>query len=555
MRRKRWVVKEMLPQANSLSVKYGLSPVTVSILLRRKVKEEDFLSFLNPQGKPLIDPFLLPEMHKAVGRIHQACKTGEKVLVCGDYDVDGVTSLAIFHEFSKNYPGKFSFYIPHRVDEGYGLSKEIVKQAQSSQVSLIVAFDCGTNALEEITYAREVGIDVLVIDHHTPKENFNIPFAFVNPKQLDEGNPLYELSSGALAFKFLQALTGKDCSEALDLVALSLVCDVAPLIGENRILLVKGLAAIKKTTRAAIRALCSVSKIKQENIETFHLGYILGPRINAAGRIAHANKSLEVFLTDNQEEAIALALELQEYNKQRKDLETVILKEAEKQLPNEAELESAIVVAGDGWHPGVLGIVASRIMERFYRPTFVISFDQEKQGKGSARSIHNVHLIEILKQCSQHLPSFGGHKKAAGIHILKDDLIPFKEKVNQLIRECVAVDDFVPILEVDGEIYFSEITLKFVEELESLRPFGESNSMPLFLSKAVFKKTAPRKVYNNHSLWLIQNNHVLEAVVYDKDLLEILRFADCFDVVYTISKNSYHNLPRLSIKDLRICNN
>jgi single-stranded-DNA-specific exonuclease len=551
MKRKIWRVKEISSQAKEWASKCGLLPILTQVLINRNIKESEIDSFLNHSLSNLHCPFLLPDMEKACQRIKQAVRGGEKILVVGDYDVDGITSLAIFHEFIKEYPGLFSFYIPHRVNEGYGLSEDVVNKAKNEGRTLIVAFDCGTNSSHEIELASSFGIDTVVIDHHHPQDNFGAPYAFVNPKRGDSKYPFYDLSAGALSFKLLQALSGDSCFQALDLVALSLVCDVVPLKGENRILLREGLKYIKNTPRLAIKALCKVSSLKQQNIDSFHIGFVLGPRINAAGRVAHAQDSLDIFLGEDEEKVYSSASKLGEYNRLRKDIESKILKEAEQIVEKDFLDSHAIVVSNDGWHPGVLGIVASRLVNKYYRPSFVISFD-DNVGRGSGRSIHSVHLMEALNKCSDHLHLYGGHRKAAGIHIFKEELATFKDKINSFIKENLTQKDLIPVLDVDLKIDFSEISLAFIEELDKLKPFGEDNPKPLFTSYGVTKKSVPRKIPMGYSVWFQEQGRIFEGIVYSRDLLQILEYGNSFDIVYSLEKNTYHNIPKLTIKDCRL---
>lgn len=549
--RKQWKVNPLTSFAVELGVKYGLPPELIQIFINRNILEADFNSFLNPAVTDLHSPFLLPDMRKAVERIKKAVSGKEKILIAGDYDVDGITSLAVFYEFIKEFTDKFSFYIPHRVKEGYGLNKQAVNQAKSQERTLIVAFDCGTNSLSEIELANSLGIDVIVVDHHIPQDNLPAAFALVNPKRKDSVYPFCDLSAAALSFKLLQALKNEPCWEVLDLVALSLVCDVVPLQGENRILLKQGLKYLRTTTRPAIRSLCKLTGLKQENIDTFHIGFILGPRINASGRVAHARESLDMFLTQDEEESYDIASRLDGYNKLRKDTEAQILREAEESLSKDCFDKHAIVVAGDSWHPGVLGIVASRLVNKYYRPCFVFSFD-ENIGRGSARSIPCVHLIEVLDKCAQYLQGYGGHRKAAGIQIFKEELEIFKDKVNTLIKDNLTPQDLIPVLEIEVEIQFSGITMSFIDQLEKLKPFGEDNSKPLFISYGVLKKSILKKIPSGYSIWLNSDNRMLEGVIYDKDLLQIIEYGSSFDIVYCLEKNTYHNIPRLAIKDCKL---
>lgn len=552
MRRKIWNIKEVTSQACQLAEKYKFSVYLTQILLNRNICEGDFDRFINPAlAQHHHPPALLPDIEKAADRIKQAVRQQERILVCGDYDVDGVTSLAIFYEYIKDYPGTYSFYIPHRVKEGYGLNKEVIEKAKLEGRTLIIAFDCGTNSLEEITLAQENGIDVIVVDHHLPRKELNRPFAFINPKQQDSRYPFCDLSSAALSFKLLQVLKGAGCWENLDLVALSIVCDVVPLKGENRLFLGEGIKALQRTSRPAIKMLCEAARLRQDNIDTFHIGFILGPRINACGRIAHAKEALALFLSEDENEIRALARKFCEYNRMRRDIEGRILKEADAMLGGDLFDGHAIVVCGKDWHPGVLGIVASRLADKYYRPSFVISFDDEI-GRGSGRSIHSVHLIEALDKCSTLLCSYGGHSRAAGIEIAREDVESFRDKINSFLREKLSPCDLIPVLNIDVKISFADITIDFIEEISKLRPFGEENAKPLFVSHNIKKKSAAKKIPAGFSVWLTDNVKTLEAVVYSGDLLQIIEYADSFDIVYSLEKNTYHNIPKLTIKDCRL---
>ena len=551
MRRRLWKVKELNPKAKELAKTYNISTFLAQIFLNRGIGEEDFKSVLDPKFANLHCPSLLPDIEKAVARIRKAIRDKEKVLVFGDYDVDGITSLVIFHEFAREFPNVFSFYIPHRIKEGYGLNKEAIARAKEKEVSLIITFDCGTGAVEEIALAKALKIDVIVVDHHLIGNDPIKPFAFINPKRKDSKYPFKDLSAGALSFKLLQALTGSLPEGVLDLVALSLVCDVVPLKGENRALLKGGLKAIRQSPRLAIKALCKAGSVKQENIDTFHIGYILGPRINASGRVAHAQESLELFLTEDESKVYDLASKLSEYNKLRRSIEAQILKEAEAAISDNGGDEHAIVVSGDDWHPGVLGIVASRLADKYYRPSFVFSFNEDS-GKGSARSIDSVHLIDMLDKCADSLLVYGGHSKAAGVEIEREELENFREKINASIKEDLCPQDFIPTIDIDALLDFNNIDMGLTEGIEKLKPYGEGNSKPLFAAYNISKKGTPKKINSFYSLWLQDGGRTFEAICYDKDILEIIDYADSFDIVFSLQVNYYHNTPKLIIRDCRL---
>ncbi len=551
MIRKTWKIKELNPKVLELSKKHNISEILVQVFINRGINEESFLKFLNPTIADLHSSLLLPDIKKACQRIKKAVDNAEDVLVFGDYDVDGITSLAIFNEYAKQYPGVFSFYVPHRVKEGYGLNKKAILRAKDKGASLIVAFDCGTSSHEEIKLAKSFGIDVVVIDHHYVGREKLGAYAFVNPKRLDSEYPFKELSTGALSFKLLQVLTASDCRQVLDLVALSIVCDVVPLQGENRNLLIQGLSVLRESSRPSIKALCKIASTKQKNLDTFHIGYILGPRINASGRIAHPKDALELFLTEDERRAAKFASKLSEYNKLRRATEVQILKEAEAKINNNIDDNLAIVVSGKSWHPGVLGIVASRLADKYYRPAFVFSFE-DGLGKGSARSIQSVHLMQMLDKCADSLITYGGHKKAAGVNINEDELENFREKINTLIEEELDREDFIPSLDIDAKIDFSSIDMDLVEGLEKMRPYGEGNSKPLFASYNISKRGEPQKISSFHSIWLDDGERTFEGIVYDKDIVELLDFAQEFDIAFSLEKNHYHNAPKLVIRDARL---
>ncbi|MCQ9206084.1 MAG: single-stranded-DNA-specific exonuclease RecJ [Omnitrophica bacterium] len=552
MKRRLWKIKELNQRAKILAKRHNIHFVLAQVLLNRQIEEEFFYSFLNPTLDFLHDPKLLPDIEKAKERIMKAVAKKEKIFVFGDYDVDGITSLAIFNEFAKNFPGSFSFYVPHRIEEGYGLSKKVITRAKEEGFGLIIAFDCGTNSVQEIDLARKLDIDIIIVDHHIPKGELTKPFAFINPKREDSAYPFSDLSSGALSFKFLQVLSGNNCLEVLDLVALSIVCDVVPLRGENRCLLKEGLRTIRKSRRVSIRALCEAAGIRQENIDTFHIGYIIGPRINASGRVAHPKYSLDLFLTQQEQKAKELALKLSEYNKLRRGIEAQILKEAETTITTEdALLNNAIIVSGNKWHAGVLGIVASRLANKYNRPSFVISFDGGV-GRGSARSIENVHLINMLDECADSLITYGGHSKAAGVEVNKNELENFKEKINMSIKDNLSPQDFIPSFDIDAALCLEDIDTRLVEDLEKLKPYGEGNNQPLFSVCNIFKKTSPKKIRSGFSLWVSNEKRTFEAIIYDKDVLEIIDYADAFDIVFSLGKNNYHDIPKLIIRDCRL---
>ena len=546
--RREWKVKKFSEKSLDLAKKHNLHPITVQLLLNRNIKEENFFSFLNPQIQNLFSPFLLPDMNKAVYRIKEAIEKKEKIVLFGDYDVDGITSLLIFYDYLKDFSSPFSFYIPHRLEEGYGLNKEAIKKIKEEKANLLICFDCGTNAYKEIEEARNLGIDTIVVDHHTPKKNLNFAYAFINPKRSDSSYPFKDLSSAALAFKLVWALTEKIPLHLLDLVALSIVCDVVPLKGENRILLKEGIKWLRSGHREEIKLLCRSARLNLENLTPYHIGYILGPRLNACGRISSALKALDFFLTKDKNEKENLVYQLEEYNQQRRKIEIEITQEAEAMVNEEDFVQ---VLYKQKWHPGVLGIVASRIAEKYWRPTFVVGINQ-MVGRGSARSIPQVNLVEILNLCQKYLITYGGHKKACGFKIYESNLEAFKEEINYIVKEKLNGIFPQPFWEIDMRIKFKDLNFKLLEEIKKLEPFGEENDPPLFLTQKVFPKSSLKKEGGKYQFWISDNELTMEAVIYDKELIDLVNYDSPLDIVYSPEKSFYPNQIRLVIKDIRL---
>ncbi|OQX81352.1 MAG: single-stranded-DNA-specific exonuclease RecJ [Candidatus Omnitrophica bacterium 4484_70.1] len=546
--RKEWKIKNPFPQTQILAKKYNLNPIMVQLLLNRGIKEEDFFSFLNPNYSLLLSPFLLPDMEKAVKRIKKAVEHKEKIFLFGDYDVDGITSLVIFYEYLKNFASSVSFYIPHRIEEGYGLNIEAIKRMKKEGISLLICFDCGTDAYREIEKAKSEGIDVIVVDHHTPKREDFSPYAFINPKRVDSSYPFKDLSSAALSFKLVWALEEKIPLYLLDLVALSVVCDIVPLKGENRLFLKEGIKWLRSGHRETINILCKIAKIDFHNLTPYHLGYILGPRINASGRISSAKEALNLFLVEDKKEKEKIAYQLEEYNQKRRAIEARIIEEAERMVEDKEDF--VYVLYKDGWHPGVLGIVASKFVEKYWRPTFIIGIN-EMLGRGSARSIPQVNLVEILNPCQEYLIEYGGHKKACGFKIHREYLEEFKEKVNQITKEKLEGNYPSPFWDIDIEVKFKDINLSLLREIEKLEPFGEGNEPPLFLTSKVLPKSLPKKKNSKYSFWLSDGSLTLEAIVSDEQLIDIVNYGSYLDIIYYPQSSSLNQI-RLVVKDLRL---
>lgn len=500
-------------------------PACISRLLRRRgfVSPDEIECFLRPRLKSLRDPFLLPNMEAAVARILAALDRRERIVLFGDYDVDGVTSLALLAETLRAYGGVPQLFLPLRVEEGYGLSRESVERCWDQyRPELLIAIDCGTSSHDEVHDLRKRGVDVIIFDHHEPKSILPECVALVNPKT-DAQSPFHYLCSVGIVFKLCHALLRTrplddfDLKSRLDLVALGTVADIVPLQGENRTLVQRGAVEIAKTARVGLRKLIQVSGLRAP-IFAEDIGFRLGPRLNAAGRLSTAEKSLALLLTKDQNEAAQLAEFLDRQNRERQEVEREILHAAEAKIENtfDPERDAAIVLAEPRWHPGVLGIVASRIARKYHRPTIVIGFDESGAGKGSGRSIEGLNLVEALTRCAGALDKYGGHEMAAGLTIHQKNLALFAEQFKAAARELVCDDDLRPRLYLDHELKLGEIDVDLLCWHEMLQPFGNGNPQPIFLAREVQPVAPPRVINDKHlSLRVGQGKAHRRAIFFD----------------------------------------
>ena len=493
------------------------------LLLRKGFRcAEEVNAFLRPRLSSLSDPFLLPQMHTAVARILEALNRRERIVLFGDYDVDGVTSLALLAGVLRAYGSAPELFLPLRMEEGYGLSAESVERCVSQyRPQLLIAIDCGTSSATEIADLRKRGVDAIVLDHHEPKSALPDSIAIVNPKTTDSG--FEYLCSVGIVFKLCHALLktaplpGFDLKSKLDLVALGTVADIVPLRAENRVLVQRGAIEIGKTSRIGLRKLMQVAGVRPPILPE-DIGYRLGPRLNAAGRLSTAEKSLRLLLTDDDGEATILAAELDRENRERQEVEKQIFNLAIAQIEGrfDAARDAAIVVGAPGWHQGVLGIVASRIARRYHRPTIVIGFDENGIGKGSGRSIEGLNLVEALSCCAERLDRFGGHEMAAGLALHEENFDLFAEAFRKAAREILSEEALQPCVRVDHELAFTEIDIDLLRWHEMLQPFGNGNPQPLFLARDVEPVALPRIVNEKHLIFrLRQGSRHRRAVFFD----------------------------------------
>lgn len=555
--RKRWYTHPLSDDHHDLAKTLNISDVAAQLLINRNVTDEaSARMMLSPSLSALYSPLLLPDIHAAMERIHRAEKNHEHIMLCGDYDVDGITSLTMLISYLKSKPVTIKTYIPHRIKEGYGLKDAAIQEAIHNKVTLIICVDCGTNSFDQIDKALKHHIDVIIIDHH--KVTSPHPKAIlINPKRKDSTYPFHELCSGALAFKVVQALSDSDAHHLLDLAVLATIADVAPLIGENRIIVKEGLTHLKNTKNRGLIELMKKAKVKAENVSTFHIGFLLGPRLNASGRISTAYESLQLLLEEDEKTANGLADALHKLNAERQKIGNDAYKQAVAKVEQTTDFsKDSVIVAHGNWHPGIIGIVASRISDLYNRPTFIISFlDGSKTGKGSGRSIEHFNMTEALEQCSSLLINFGGHEQAAGIEIAYEQIPAFKEALNALAKESLSGEKMIPQLSIDYELSFGSISRDLIKEIDAFRPFGEGNPAPLFLTKKMTCRTAPRRIENErYSLYVTDGKSVYEALISESSgLMTILAEHKIFDCVYYLTQRMYdgHEQITLQIVDAR----
>jgi len=516
---------------------------------------EEVETFLRPRLSLLSDPFLLPNMQTAVDRILAGVNRKERVVLFGDYDVDGVTSLALLAEMLRAYGVEPQLFLPLRMEEGYGLSAESVERClREHNPQLLIAVDCGTSSVAEIADLKRRGVDVIVFDHHEPKSELPNCVAIVNPK-IDPDSPFHYLCSVGIVFKLCHALLktrqldGFNLKSRLDLVALGTVADIVPLRGENRTFVRRGAIEIARSTRPGLKKLIELSGVRPP-ILTEHIGFRLGPRLNASGRLSNAQRSLQLLLTQDEAEATSLAELLDKQNRERQEVEKEIFLAADEQITWEFDpgRDAAIVVSARGWHLGVLGIVASRISRKYHRPAIVIGFEENGIGKGSGRSIEGLNLVEALNRCSGSLQKYGGHEMAAGLTILEKDIDPFSEAFRCAARELLSDEALQPCLRLDHELTLSDLNGDFLQWHEMLQPFGNGNSAPLFFAREVQSVAVPRVVNDKHLvLRLRQGNYHRRAVYFNAANASSLPPTP-WDIAFRIRADEYEGETRLDMQ-------
>ncbi|MEW6009117.1 MAG: single-stranded-DNA-specific exonuclease RecJ [Candidatus Omnitrophota bacterium] len=556
-----WMIQESDREVIAkLEKELGLGPLIALLLSNRKIQDiKEAEIFLKAQMCHLRTADSLKGVKEAVKRIKKAKDKKEKVFIFGDYDVDGICACALLSSTLGKLGLKTISYLPHRVEEGYGINMKALEAVRKAKAKLFISVDCGITSFKEIDKLRKFKIDSIIIDHHEPKTT-GLPKAnvIINPKSQGE-DFFYDLTAVGLVFKLCQALLGAAADEDLDLVALGTICDVASLLGENRILVKEGLKKLDESKRAGILALKEVAGIKDKPVSVGLVGFVLGPRLNAMGRIDSALSSLRLLTTDDLDEAKLLAKSLDETNRRRQKIEEKILQEALIKIEREVNFKehSIIVVGGIDWHPGVVGIVAAKLADKYWRPTFVLGLEKDVY-RGSGRSVNNFHLFEALSECDSLLETYGGHRAAAGLTVQKDNLEKFKTHINAVAKKRVDLKDLVPILKIDAQVPLSTWQdLTVLEEVENLAPFGVGNQRPVFCSRNLFLKSTPSCVGRNTlRLWVSDGTLTVKAIGFGMaDYAALLKEGSKVDLAYCVSLDTWQEpTVQLEIKDLKLQN-
>ena len=562
---KRWIYKPIpeSQQIERLSSKINVNPILAAILIQRNYSNfEEAKDFFRPNLEQLHDPFLMKDMGKAIDRLNEAIANDEKILIYGDYDVDGTTAVATVYGFLQAQYAHIDYYVPDRYKEGYGISPTSIRWAAKNGFKLIICLDCGIKAVNLIKEAKEKGIDFIVCDHHLPGQTLPPAFAILDPKQKDCNYPFDELTGCGVGFKLIQAYCLKNQIEVsriyefLDLISVSIASDLVPIVGENRILAYHGLIKLNEHPNPGLKALISISGLKEIDISSIVFG--IGPRINAAGRIAHAKAAVNLLQSKDQEEVDFFAEKINNNNITRRNFDSNITKEALNLIEEDQDLKSAksTVLFKSDWHKGVIGIVASRCIEKYYRPTIILT-ESNNKATGSARSVMGFDVYEAIVQCSDLLEQYGGHKYAAGLTLSLDKLKAFQTRFEEIVSQTITDEQLIPQLEIDHMINFDRINFKFYNILKQMSPFGPQNMAPVFVSENVYVDRSPRILKNEHLKMFVKQEgypYTVEAIGFGlAKYFEMINSGMRFKAAYTIEAANYFESKylQLNLKDIK----
>lgn len=569
----KWIIREKAnaKAVESLGKEINVNPILANMLVNRAVDSfQKAKDFFRPDLDKLHDPFLMKDMDKAVHRLHYAIQNDEKILVYGDYDVDGTTSVAMVYDYLRRFYDKVDFYIPDRYKEGYGISERGVRWAAENGFNLVISLDCGIKAIEKVQLAKDLGVDFIICDHHTPGDILPPAVAILDPKRQDCAYPYKELSGCGVGFKLLEALSAyrkEDPARVmayLDLLAVSIAADIVPITGENRIFTFYGIERINNNPRPGIKALILRSKIEKD-IGISDIVFKIGPRINASGRLEHAKASVELLISQDLEDALERAELVDTVNAARKNFDENITKEALSMIQSMEEVyqRKTTVLFKEDWHKGVIGIVASRCIEKFYRPTIILT-ESNSKATGSARSVFDFDIYEAISECSDLLEQFGGHKYAAGLTLSVDKVPAFQAKFEEVVSARIDEIHRMPVLEIDDEILLDQINYKFYNILKQMAPFGPGNPEPIFCVKQVYAEDVKILKEKHLRFNVVQDGQQTKPVciafgmadqsIYpDEIIIKMLNRKMRFDLAFEIRENTFRNTSSLQlyVKDIK----
>ena len=568
---KKWILKEQGDenQVKSLAAELNIDEVLANILIQRGVTNfEEARMFFRPELSHLHDPFLMKDMDLAVGRLKEAIQKSERIMIYGDYDVDGTTSVALVYAFLKSRFSNISFYIPNRYSEGYGVSTQAIDYANEAGISLIIALDCGIKAVEKIAYAKKLKIDFIVCDHHMPGEVLPEAVAILDPKRLDCEYPFKELSGCGVGFKFMQAfcqeggIDQKELFNYLDLVAVSIASDIVPIIGENRILSFYGLKNLNESPCPGLKSIIKIAGIQNKQMAIDDIVFKIGPRINAAGRMESGNKAVELLLSGNDHTAVEMGDKINVFNDRRKNIDRDITQQALRMISSDSAMQNsrATVLFNPEWHKGVIGIVASRLIETYYRPTVVLT-ESNGFATGSARSVPGFDLYQAMESCSDLLENFGGHMYAAGMTMKVENVPQFQKRFEEAVNSKITDDLLIPKIEVDAKIKLESVNSKFYKILKQFQPFGPGNMSPVFMVEHVIDSGGVKVVGPNHDhlkLDVMTEENPgwrLPAIAFSQSkYYKLIHAGMPFDIAFSVEENIFQGKSnlQLNMKDIKI---
>mgnify|MGYP000142066766 FL=1 len=542
--------KELVEQ---IAKKHNISTLLAKILINRNIVDEEEINvFLNPKRNNFHDPFLMLDMDKAVDRIIKAIKNKEKTIIYGDYDVDGITSITVLKKFLSERGLEVDYYIPNRLEEGYGLNKDAIQGIAKQGYTLMITVDCGISGINEIEMANSLGIETIITDHHEQLDSLPQAYCIINPKRKDNTYPFRGLAGVGVVFKLIQAISiklgldEKAYLKYLDIVCIGTISDIVPLVDENRVIAKLGLMLVKVTKNIGLKEL--ITQTGYSNIDSSMVSFGIAPRINACGRMGKQEEALKLFITDDKNEANEITKKLNEYNIQRQEKEKNIFEQAIKKLENNnVEELNSIVLAGENWHNGVIGIVASRLTEKYFKPTILICIEGD-EGKGSGRSIPGIDLHQALVESSQYLKKYGGHEMAVGLSLEKNKIEDFRKHFEEILKEK-NVKQILPVINIDCEITKKDLNKETIEQIKLLEPYGEKNKPPLVVYKNL-KITSIRALSEGKHLKieLKDGNENISAIGFNLgELSEEYLIGDKVDIVGTLELNSYNGQERIQI--------